>query len=460
MAASAGSSRICLASPNIMNPTTSSLGIPGTHRRTLTACGICAGVFVCLMFSVVSAEEMRTWTSADGERTFMGQLQGYNPDAGEVTVTRQNGQSITFNQSVLSEADIAYLAEQGAVDAPPTAPAAANAAPPAGGGGLNPDAIGFGLEGYDGREADMTKPVKVFILLGQSNMLGFGRISGGDGSLEHAVKEKGLYPYLVDDQGEWITRKDVRNVRVMNDDMRVFNNEWMTITDSNIGPEIGIGHFLGNALEEPVMILKSCIGNRSLGWDLLPPGSESYTFDGKVYPGYGETEATAGTGQRGEGWYAGKQWDTDIGNVKRVLENLDTFYPEANGYEVVGFFWWQGDKDMRNNAHASRYELNLVHLINTLRETFDAPNAKFVCATLGQTQEGAGGGQGKLLEAKMAVDGESGKYPGFKGNVATVYTHPLSKGGSSSSHYGNNAETYMNVGEAMGEAMVELLIGK
>ena len=57
----------------------------------------------------------------------------------------------------------------------------------------------------------------------------------------------------------------------------------------------------------------------------------------------------------------------------------------------------------------------------------------------------------------LAVDGTSGKYPDFKGNVASVYTHPLSKGGSSGGHYSGNAETYMNVGEAMGKAMVELL---
>ena len=54
----------------------------------------------------------------------------------------------------------------------------------------------------DGKPADMSKPVQVYILLGQSNMLGFGKIKGGEGSLEHAVKEKGLYPYLVDDAGQ------------------------------------------------------------------------------------------------------------------------------------------------------------------------------------------------------------------------------------------------------------------
>ena len=35
--------------------------------------------------------------------------------------------------------------------------------------------------------------------------------------------------------------------------------------------------------------------------------------------------------------------------------------------------------------------------------------------------------------------------------------YPLSLGGSGNSHYNGNAETYMNVGEAMGKAMVKLL---
>jgi hypothetical protein len=42
-------------------------------------------------------------------------------------------------------------------------------------------------------------------------------------------------------------------------------------------------------------------------------------------------------------------------------------------------------------------------------------------------------------------------------DASVVYTHPLSMGSSSNAHYGGNAKTYMNVGLAMGEAMVELL---
>ena len=62
-----------------------------------------------------------------------------------------------------------------------------------------------------------------------------------------------------------------------------------------------------------------------------------------------------------------------------------------------------------------------------------------------------------ILDAQLAVDGEAGKYPDYKGNVSTVYTHPLSQGGASNSHYNRNAQTYMDVGLAMGEAMMKLL---
>lgn len=80
-----------------------------------------------------------------------------------------------------------------------------------------------------------------------------------------------------------------------------------------------------------------------------------------------------------------------------------------------------------------------------------------VCVSHGQTEKGATDGGGKILDALLAVDGKSGKYPEFKDNVAAVYAHPLSKGGSSGRHYSGNAETCMDVGEAMGRAMVGLL---
>ena len=116
----------------------------------------------------------------------------------------------------------------------------------------------------DGKPADMTKKVKVFILLGQSNMVGAGKVKGGDGSLEYAVKEKKKYPYLMQDDGKWTERKDARFVQYMSG-KGPLRNEWMTVTGGNLGPEFGLGHVLGNAIDAPVMILKCCIGNRALG---------------------------------------------------------------------------------------------------------------------------------------------------------------------------------------------------
>ncbi|MBT7065553.1 MAG: sialate O-acetylesterase [Verrucomicrobia bacterium] len=312
----------------------------------------------------------------------------------------------------------------------------------------------------------MSKPVQVFILLGQSNMLGFGKVPGAekDGTLEHAVKTKKLYPYLVDDTGTWTTRQDVRFVRVMND--RQFNNEFMTIK-GNIGPEIGIGHHVGNVTDAPVMILKSCIGNRSLGWDLLPPGSPRYSVDGQECPGYMETVKSKKdktivpfvAGGDCLQWYAGKQYDSDIGAAKKVLANLDKHYPGAKGYQVAGFCWWQGDKDFRNKAHAAKYEDNLIALFKALKKDFDCPDAKLVIATLGQTKKDADGTLGQIINAMFNV-ADSSKYPENKGKVATFYSNPVSKGGSSSGHYSKHAETYMNVGEGMGAAMAELLTAK
>lgn len=326
----------------------------------------------------------------------------------------------------------------------------------------------------DGQPADLTKPVQVFLIMGQSNTLEMGKVAGDtDGTLEHAVKSAGLYPFMVDDSGEWTVRKDVRNVHTQGSGGPggkggIKRNDWLTVSGGKIGIEQGIGHHLGTALDAPVLILKSSIGNRSLGWDLLPPGSPSYEFtdpkDGKtyVYAGYGqspdrwekETEPVL------VGWQAGLQYDGDVARAKDVLSALGDFYPGATQYEVAGFFWWQGDKDRYNPGHAQKYEENLVNLIKALRTEFDAPQAKFVCATLGQTnKDHASGTEKNIIDAQLAVS-DPGRHPEFNGTVATVYTHPLSQGGASNSHYNGNAKTYMNVGLSMGKAMVDLLKGE
>lgn len=328
----------------------------------------------------------------------------------------------------------------------------------------------------DGRLAEQDKPVQVFILLGQSNMLGFGRIDPQEknGTLSWLVKEQGKYPHLVDDDGNWTERKDVRNVHVMDKrgvdyrDLTQFadmKNEWLTVTRGHIGPELQFGHIMGHIHEEPVLILKACIGNRSLGWDLLPPGSERYEFEGKTYAGYKDNPGfwVEGEPKKEVRWYAGRQYDADTSHAKIVLENLEKYYPgyEGQGYDIAGFVFWQGHKD-QNAAHASRYEQNLVRFIKTLREDFKAPEAKFVLATIAFGGEELSGHGLTVAEAQLAVSGETGKYPEFKGNVKAIDARPFWRDKSISPtgagyHYNHNAETYMEVGNALGWAMAGLL---
>jgi len=184
---------------------------------------------------------------------------------------------------------------------------------------------------------------------------------------------------------------------------------------STIGPEFGIANFGGSFKQDNVMILKSCIGNRALGWDLLPPGTPRHDYtdsQGKVwtYAGYKDSPEKWLKNQpkpAPQGWYAGEQWDGDVGNAKHILTNLATFFPREGGgatkYEIAGFFWWQGDKDSRDAGLSAAYEANLVNFINVVRKTFDAPNAPFVTASLGQTALGSKDGGGEILDAMLNV---------------------------------------------------------
>lgn len=312
-------------------------------------------------------------------------------------------------------------------------------------------------------------PVKVYIMMGQSNMLGLGDVNGGtDGTLDFAVNNKGLYAYLSDGSGGWSQRNDVRQAHVQGSAEGASSLQasgWLSGSNRNkLGPELGIGHALGNSVDQDVLLLKSVIGNRSLGWDLLPPGSTQYQYNDNgtdyTYAGYGDSPERweTGTTPTPVNWRAGIQYDGDIARAREVLNNLDTYYPGATEYEVAGFFWWQGDKDRYNAGHATRYEQNMVQMIDQLRVEFDAPNAPFVLATLGQSEIGVEtGNELDILNAQLAVDGDAGNYSRFRDNVKTVYTNPLSLGGASNSHYNGNAETYMNIGEAMGQAMVDLI---
>jgi hypothetical protein len=61
---------------------------------------------------LISGAHARTWTSADGARTFVGEFLSYDPATGLVGVTMAGGNAVKFSQDKLSAADIAFLKER------------------------------------------------------------------------------------------------------------------------------------------------------------------------------------------------------------------------------------------------------------------------------------------------------------------------------------------------------------
>ncbi|MEZ6065011.1 MAG: sialate O-acetylesterase [Planctomycetaceae bacterium] len=306
---------------------------------------------------------------------------------------------------------------------------------------------------------------RIIYLTNDANGLGWIVRKDIPGTLSTVVRQQGLFPYLVDTEGRWARRDDVWYKGVVT----ATANKWLSVGcgagENNIGPELGFGHVVGDHHDEPVLIIKASQGNRSLGWDYLPPGSERFEHEGFVYAGYKDTAPRWAVNADPEpvNWYAGKQYDDCFAAVHEVLNNFDREFPHwaGRGYEIAGFVWWQGHKD-GGEPHASRYEQNLVRLIGALRQEFDAPDAPFVIGTIGFDGWKMAGPHVTVANAQLAVSGESGKYPHFQGTVLTVETRDFWREADASPknqnfHYNQNAETYMLVGEALGKGMLRLI---
>jgi hypothetical protein len=290
----------------------------------------------------------------------------------------------------------------------------------------------------DGKAPDTTKPIKVFILSGQSNMCGMGNIAR---SLTPLVKDKKKFQNLVDDKGEWITRKDafyLYNLKKPNDKACPLS---VDANGRNVGPELQIGHIMGYMHDEVVLVIKACCGNRALGYSVLPPSMRKGKFSDPKWP----------LGCEYDKWFC--QY------TQKMLKNLDKVLPgyKGQGYEIAGFGWWQGHKDINNAEWNRDYEKNLVALIKDMRAEFKAPKAPFVVATIAFGGKNMSGNALKILKAQLAVS-DAKTYPEFAGNVSSVDCRDFYRGGGA--HYGNNAETYMLVGDGMGRALAKLIAAK
>ena len=281
--------------------------------------------------------------------------------------------------------------------------------------------------------------VKVFILAGQSNMVGAGVIkmnpdrNGGKGSLEYVMGDPAMKDrtrHMVTADGSFVVRKDVW---IWNSDRRGGLTAGFSGKGHTIGPEFAFGHVIGEALDDQVLLIKIAWGGKSLAGDFRPPSS-----GGEVGPFYTQM----------------------MGHIREVLGNLKTLFPEydGKGHEIAGFGWHQGWNDGYGKA-VGEYEKNMANFIRDVRKELGVKKLPFVIAN-----SGFGGWNQKvdrrlkIMEAQLAV----AKHQEFKGNVFTVETRGFFRPkeespGGQGYHWNNNALTYFLIGEAMGKEMLKLL---
>lgn len=300
-------------------------------------------------------------------------------------------------------------------------------------------------------------PVRVFILAGQSNMQGAGQIearpdrNGGQGSLEFLVADPATaerFATLVDASGQWRIRDDVRISYLE-------RNGPLTVgygaRPETIGPELGFGWTAGDALDDPVLIIKCAWGGKSLAVDFRPPSA------GKPPYSLGE-KGDAELAEHPE--ILGRYYRETLALTREALANLDELVPGSDGrYVLSGFGWHQGWNDRINDRFNAEYESNLAHFIRDIRRDLEAPSLPFVIAETGMTGPDETHPRAlSLMRAQAAV----AERPEFRGNVAFVGTRsfwrPAERSPSGQGYHWNaNAETYFLIGEAMGEAMLTLV---
>ena len=325
-----------------------------------------------------------------------------------------------------------------------------------------------------------TKPVKVFILAGQSNMEGRGfpeplawqttqpkyrdRYTHfiKDGDFE-AFNKKVAETTDPNDRRKsptylWSTRKDVWiNYRDKHGDLTVGYGA----PQNGFGPEFNFGHVVGNAIDEQVLIIKTSWGGRALAKGFLPPSSmasdaeyarmakernEKNTTWNEEEPARIEKynariaeenkQKPADKQKRPRKFKArkmiseadykdqyGKDYRNMVREVHECLADLKGRFPgyQGQGYEMAGFVWFQGWNDQYNEYWLS-YEKNMANFIRDVRSEFKTPKLPFVIGQMGNggtvEEIKADSPRAHIKKAQAAVP----QYPEFKGNVVCVET--------------------------------------
>jgi hypothetical protein len=304
-------------------------------------------------------------------------------------------------------------------------------------------------------EAANEPPVKIYLLVGQSNMQGKGAVEGeGSNSLRYAVKNdpKKEFQFVVNKDGTWRERSDVW----IHYDLYPYRElRYGALkpgyggSSGQIGPEFGFGHLMGDASKGQILLIKAAWGGKSLGHNFLPPSVGKYPPPAKPDdPGY--------------------FFHRILQLVREVPENAEKYFPDyrGQGFEIAGLCYHQGWNDQYGGLDL-KYEKNMAAFIKDIRSVelgLGVPGLPVVIATSGMIEK-----ETPIKEGQRAM-ADPEKYPDFVGNVGVVdtdkpygpekmafkfYTTKSPK--SVGYHWNSHARSYFNIGRAMAAEMQKLV---
>ncbi|MCZ6771229.1 MAG: family 78 glycoside hydrolase catalytic domain, partial [Proteobacteria bacterium] len=317
--------------------------------------------------------------------------------------------------------------------------------------GLTAAAMGLPdqLPGPDSIRPAHSKPVKVYILAGQSNMQGHAKVStidyiGDDpktaGMLEEMRDSNGK-PRLVKDT--WISYltqgRGTPNGEGIGQLTAGFGARRDPAKDGGkIGPELTFGITMQKSLQQPILIIKTAWGGKSLHTDFRPPSAGPYEFNESEIASIKNRGRSLDEERAKKKTATGVYYRLMVGHVKNVLNDIKRVYPDYDpdqGYEIGGFVWFQGWNDVVNRGVYPRrgqpggydkYSEWLTMLIRDVRRDLSAPRMPFVIGVLGTN-----GPIENVAERNRAVHGTfrqamaaPAALPEFQGDVVAVHTAP------------------------------------
>lgn len=241
--------------------------------------------------------------------------------------------------------------------------------------------------------------LKIFILAGQSNMQGHAKLS----TFEHIGMDPATAPMLADMLGTdgkpkicervWIT-----SIGCAGDDTKEQTGKLTAgfgASSDKIGPEFTFGLTMEKLTSEPILLIKTAWGGKSLNTDFRPPSAGPYAFNEVQLEQFQKQGKDVAVVKAEKTAATGIYYRLMIQHVKRVIDDLNRVVPSydpAKGYELAGFAWFQGWNDMVDGStypHRDKpggydeYSTVLAHFIQDVRRDLNAPKLPFAIGVFG-----------------------------------------------------------------------------